>query len=94
MYGQPDLRPSILKSLKKMVDLNAALAISIDEEAAALSKTLSQEDAQENLAYLRTQVESWLAVLFNVYGSVNRDSRALIGDVINSWASISDDKVS
>lgn len=76
-----------------MVDLNAALAISIDEEAAALSKTLSQEDAQENLAYLRTQVESWLAVLFNVYGSVNRDSRALIGDVINSWASIADDKV-
>jgi ribosomal RNA-processing protein 12 len=77
-----------------MVDLNAALAISIDEEAAALSKTLSQENAQENLAYLRTQVESWLAVLFNVYGSVNRDSRALIGDVINSWASIADDKVS
>ena len=77
-----------------MVDLNAALAISIDEEAAALSRTLSQEDAQENLAYLRTQVESWLAVLFNVYGSVNRDSRALIGDVINSWASIADDKVS
>jgi len=77
-----------------MVDLNAALAISIDEEAAALSKTLSQEDAQENLAYLRTQVESWLAVLFNVYGSVSRDSRALIGDVINSWASIADDKVS
>lgn len=77
-----------------MVDLNAALAISIDEEVAALSKTLSQEDAQENLAYLRTQVESWLAVLFNVYGSVNRDSRALIGDVINSWASIADDKVS
>jgi ribosomal RNA-processing protein 12 len=77
-----------------MVDLNAALAISIDEDAAALSKTLSQEDAHENLAYLRTQVESWLAVLFNVYGSVNRDSRALIGDVINSWASIADDKVS
>ena len=77
-----------------MVDLNAALAISNDEEAAALSRTLSQEDAQENLAYLRTQVESWLAVLFNVYGSVNRDSRALIGDVINSWASIADDKVS
>jgi len=77
-----------------MVDINVALAVSISEEVAALSKTISQEDAKENLAYLRTQVESWLAVLFNVYGSVNRDSRALIGDVINSWASIADDKVS
>ena len=94
LYGQPDLRPAILKALKKMVDLNAALADSIEDEAQALSKTLSQEDAQGNLAYLRTQVESWLAVLFNVYGSVNRDSRALIGDVINSWALIAGDEVS
>ena len=77
-----------------MVDLNVALAMSISEEVAGLSNNISQEDAQENLAYLRTQVESWLAVLFNVYGSVNRDSRALIGDVINSWASIANDKVS
>jgi len=79
-----------------MVDFNAALANSTSEdseEAAALSKTLSQEDARGNLAYLRTQVESWLAVLFNVYGSVNRDSRGLIGDVINSWVLIAGDEV-
>jgi ribosomal RNA-processing protein 12 len=83
-----------LKALKKVVDLNVALANSIEDEAPALSTTISQGDAQENLAYLRTQVESWLAVLFNVYGSVNRDSRGLIGDVINSWLFIAGDEVS
>ena len=77
-----------------MVDLNAVLANSIEDETPALSTIISQGNAQENLAYLRTQVESWLAVLFNVYGSVNRDSRALIGDVINSWALIAGDEVS
>ncbi|KAF8973157.1 NUC173-domain-containing protein [Flammula alnicola] len=88
LYGVPDLRTSILRALKIMVDSNAALANASEEEVAALSSSLSQREAQENINFLRTQVESWLAVLFNVYGSVGRDSRGLIGDVITSWASI------
>ncbi|KAF8895689.1 armadillo-type protein [Gymnopilus junonius] len=88
LYGQPELRLPILKALKMMVDSNLLLVETPEEELASLSTPLSRQEAQENIAFLRTQVESWLAVLFNVYGSVGRDSRSLIGEVINSWASI------
>ncbi|KDR75247.1 hypothetical protein GALMADRAFT_140774 [Galerina marginata CBS 339.88] len=88
LYGQPDLRSSILKALKIMVDSNLVIAEVSEEELDPSSTTLSRQEAQENIAFLHTQVESWLAVLFNVYGSVGRDSRGLIGEVIDSWASI------
>lgn len=35
-----------------------------------------------------------MAVLFNVFGSVNRDARGIVGDVISSWASIAGEQVS
>jgi ribosomal RNA-processing protein 12 len=54
---------------------------------------ITLQEAQENIEFLRTQVESWVAVLFNVYGSVARDSRTMVGDVINSWLSIASEKV-
>ena len=88
LYGVPDLRTSILRALKVMVESNVELVNATEEEAKALTLSLTQEQAKENLEFLRTQVESWLAVLFNVYGSVGRDSRGLIGEVITSWASI------
>ncbi|KAF8160842.1 NUC173-domain-containing protein [Crassisporium funariophilum] len=87
LYGQPELRPAILKALKTMVESNRAVLTAVSEGGAP-SEGLSEEEARENLAFLRTQVESWLAVLFNVYGSVGRDSRGMIGDVLNSWVSI------
>ncbi|TFK44425.1 armadillo-type protein [Crucibulum laeve] len=85
LYSQPDLRPPILKSLKLMVDSNVALTTAADESSA---ETLSPQEAADNVAFLRSQTESWLAVLFNVFGSVGRDSRNMVGDVISSWASI------
>ncbi|KAF8200713.1 armadillo-type protein [Pholiota molesta] len=87
LYGVPDLRTSILKALKIMIDSNATIA-NAEEESFASTSSVTREEAQQNVAFLRTQVESWLAVLFNVYGSVGRDSRGLIGEVITSWASI------
>lgn len=54
---------------------------------------LTVEQAEENIEYLQTQAESWLAVLFNVYGTVGRDSRNTIGEVIATWASIANEKV-
>lgn len=81
-----------------MVDSNVAFAsgdfvsiIRLPEGARAAP--ISQELAAENLAYLRTQVESWLAVLFNVFSSVGRDSQILVGDVISTWFAIADSKV-
>ncbi|KAJ7496027.1 armadillo-type protein [Mycena galericulata] len=58
LYGQPELRPAVLRALKVTAQ------------------------AAQNITYLRTQAESWLAVLFNVFGSVGRDSRGIVGEVI------------
>ncbi|KAJ2931221.1 hypothetical protein H1R20_g5799, partial [Candolleomyces eurysporus] len=86
LYSQDELRPAILRALKTVVDSN--LAISQGNFEKAPTTTITQEDAVSNLAFLRTQSESWLAVLFNVFGSVDRDARGMVGDVITSWASI------
>jgi len=71
-----------------MVESNLVLAEASEEEIESASTTLTQQEAKDNIAFLKTQVESWLAVFFNVYGSVGRDSRGLIGEVIVAWASI------
>lgn len=60
---------------------------------AARTSPISQSAAQTNVAFLRTQVESWLAVLFNVFGSVGRDSQGPVGDVISAWLAIAEGKV-
>ncbi|KAH9951521.1 ribosomal RNA-processing protein 12 [Amylocystis lapponica] len=90
LYGQPELRPAVLKALKIMVDSNVALA---SGETAKLPESvradaLPSEVAAENVASLRTQAESWLAVLFNVFSSVGRDNQGMVGDVVSAWAGI------
>ena len=54
---------------------------------------ISRSTAQENVAFLKTQADSWLAVLFNVFGTVERDDRGKVGDVIKVWASIAKPEV-
>jgi len=75
-----------------MVDANLTVSTAIAGDIAP-SEGLTQQEAQENLEFLRTQTESWLAVLFNVYGSVARDFRGMIGEVINSWVAIAGEQV-
>ena len=72
-----------------MVDAN--LAVSTADIPP--SEGLTQQEAHENLEFLRTQTESWLAVLFNVYGTVTRDFRSTIGEVISSWVTIAGEQV-
>ncbi|KAL0956351.1 hypothetical protein HGRIS_002501 [Hohenbuehelia grisea] len=92
LYSQTELRPSILKSLKIIVDSNVALTSpSPDAGSKAANATISPEVAAANVAFLRTQAESWLAVFFNVFGSVGRDGRGMVGDVISAWAAIAGD---
>jgi len=86
LYSQAELRPAILRALKVIVDANQSIAAGNFEKCP--TTTLTPSDAQANLGFLRTQAESWLAVLFNVFGSVDRDSRGMVGDVITSWASV------
>ncbi|TFK23665.1 ribosomal RNA-processing protein 12 [Coprinopsis marcescibilis] len=86
LYGQAELRPAILKALRTLVESNAAMATGNFENAP--TTTITTEDAKKNLEYLSTQAESWLAVLFNVFGTVERDSRGMVGETISSWASV------
>lgn len=94
IYSQEELRPAILKALKTMVDSNVALASGSDEsERSSRIEHISKKAAQENVAFLKTQADSWLAVLFNVFGTVDREVRGKIGDVIRVWASIAKPEV-
>ncbi|KAJ7268814.1 ribosomal RNA-processing protein 12 [Mycena haematopus] len=88
LYGQPELRPAVLKALKVIVDSNAAVASGVVDPAPTNPNDLSPAEAAQNITYLQTQAESWLAVLFNVFGTVGRDNRGIVGDVISVWADI------
>jgi ribosomal RNA-processing protein 12 len=90
MYGQPELRAAVLKGLKVMVESNQQLA----ETSKTPASTLSAEQVQENLDFLRTQAGSWLAVFFNVFSSITPDSRNLVGETVAVWASIAQETVS
>jgi ribosomal RNA-processing protein 12 len=93
LYGQPELRPAVLKALKVMIDSNVAVASGVLDPAPTNPSDLSPAEAAENIVYLRTQAESWLAVLFNVFGTVGRDNRGIVGDVISAWAAITGEQV-
>lgn len=86
LYNQPDLRPPVLRALKVLVESNT-------KASGNDSDPLGEDEIAKNLAYMRSQAESWFAVLFNVFGSVGRDSQGMVGEVVSAWAEISDEKV-
>lgn len=77
-----------------MVDSNVLLA-SEGKENEKLSRIqhIPRTTARENISFLKTQADSWLAVLFNVFGTVDHEDRGKIGDVIKAWASIAKPEV-
>lgn len=54
---------------------------------------ITREEAIDNVEYLTSQAKSWLAVLFNVFTSVERDGRPMVGDVISAWGKIAKEPV-
>ncbi|KAF8554190.1 NUC173-domain-containing protein [Imleria badia] len=91
LYTQPELRLSVLKGLKSLVESALAVSQTDPESSTETSGTsITCEEANQNVAFLKTQAESWFAVLFNVFGSVERESRGFVGDVISVWANIAD----
>ena len=94
LYTQVELRSSILKAMKVMVEYNVAKSKPDDAGLTRLPYDLTVDEAQENLNFLRSQAESWLSVLFNVYGAANQMSRGMIGDVIAAWLNVAGEVVS
>lgn len=56
--------------------------------AAVYKSLITVEEAKANISYLNSQTKSWLAVLFNVFTSMEKESRAMVGSVISVWAGI------
>ena len=97
LYSQPDLRPPVLRALKILVESNAKATLPMDDEnedeGLQSDERISEEQVERNRTFLRSQSESWFAVLFNVFGSVGRESQSMVGEVISAWASVSGEKV-
>ena len=95
LYNQTELRPAVLRALRTLVESNLAIAAgSLDKLPETVrADVISSEDAENNVQFLRGQAESWLAVLFNVFSSVGRDSQGMVGDVISVWAGIANEQV-
>ncbi|KIJ68150.1 hypothetical protein HYDPIDRAFT_83324 [Hydnomerulius pinastri MD-312] len=91
LYTQTDLRLPVLKGLKVLVESTFAASQTDPADETPLSGgSITREEAARNVAFLKSQVESWFAVFFNVFGSVDRDSRGAVGDVISVWANLAD----
>ncbi|TFK53636.1 NUC173-domain-containing protein [Heliocybe sulcata] len=96
LYTQPELRPAVLRALKVIISSNLALASERGSEgreelpSSVEVDAISPEAAARNVQYLKTQAESWLAVLFNVFSTA--DDRSSVGDVIAAWAALAGEK--
>jgi len=76
MYANPTLRLPILRALRNVVESQTHVQNQGEENES------EKEERKENLRYLRGQAKNWLAVLFNVFASVERRERAQLGEVI------------
>lgn len=54
---------------------------------------ITEEEARKNIEYLNKQAKSWLAVLFNVFTGMEKESRSMVGEVISAWAGIANEPV-
>lgn len=98
LYTQLELRSFVLKALGVLVDSNVAVA---SQDPSLLEKlpsavridSISQDQAAKNVDLLRNQAESWLAVLFNVFGSIDREAQGMVGEAITTWLGIAGESV-
>ena len=98
LYTQVDLRSFVLRALSVLVDSNVAVASQAPSllerlPLAVRMNTISQDQAAKNVDFLRSQAESWLAVLFNVFGSFGREAQGMVGEVITTWLGIAGEPV-
>ena len=82
MYANYTLRPPILRALRNVVEPQTQVQNQGGENES------KKEESKENLRYLRGQAKNWLAVLFNVFASVERGGRAQVGEVVGVWTGV------
>ncbi len=94
LYTQPLLRPSLLRALSTLITSHQTLSRSAAPSEELLAGFgIDQQDAAQNITFLRDLASEMLAVLFNVFSSVPREQRGMVGDVVALWMSIMGEKV-
>ena len=88
IYANPTLRPPILRALRNVVESQTQKQGEENEPENENENENENEERTSNLRYLRGQAKNWLAVLFNVFASVERGERAQVGEVIGIWAGV------
>ncbi|GAA5824219.1 hypothetical protein JCM5353_000354 [Sporobolomyces roseus] len=89
LYTQPQLRPSIFKSLQTLLSTTLALANSTSPPQLMKDQFgLTPQQGQESLNHLRSLAQTILSVAFNVYGKMNRGEGGYVLETIGSWIAI------
>lgn len=94
LYKQTELRVSICKALKSLVETNQMVLSSESSAQDLLLQHMSKEDAQRNIDHLASFAVNLLAVLFNIYSETLPQYRGYILQCINAYLSITPEKVS
>ena len=94
LYSQTELRADICRALQTLVESNQAIITSeAPEQDLLLNQRMRKADAQKNIDHLSGFAGSLLAVLFNVYSETLPQFRGYILQCINSYLSITPEKV-
>ncbi|TIB12132.1 hypothetical protein E3P92_02685 [Wallemia ichthyophaga] len=94
LYSQPQLRSFVLKGLRNLIEKNVSLQKSQGptEELKKAFNGMGQEEATVNINYLKTIAPNLLSVLFDLFGTVSRESRGMVGEVIADYLTIASEK--
>ena len=94
LYTQPKLLSSLLRGLSQLVSSSQTmLASTAPVEELRKQFGLDQGTAQKNLQTLKDLAKDMVSVLLNVFSTMPKESRGMVGEVIGAWAGIMTEKV-
>ena len=94
LYKQTELRVDVCKGLQTLVESNQEIVnVKASEQVLLLKHRTTKDNAQKNLDHLSSFAGNLLAVLFNVYSQTLPQYRGYILQCINSYLSITPEKV-
>lgn len=93
MYQQPEMRIILCRALQALVESLKAIALSEGQEDLIEQGRISRVDARKSLDHISTLSSNLLAVLFNTYGETHPSYRGPVLACIDSFLSITREKV-
>lgn len=89
LYTQPNLRPSIFKSLSTLLTSATTVATSTSPPHLLYEQFgVTPAEGQVSLAHLRAMASNILGVSFNVYGKLPRGEGAFVLSCVGDWMAI------